>query len=162
MLLCVQECMCVVSTSSSTSECTYWRVCGWLRRCRMVVMSASLMRLSWQSITFFRMVLRPRLWATTTGFFTAAEQMNHTGFNHTTYSIDKCVCLLVTYQVHRWWRYRREPCGLAPVAHRCPRQWGSWWQTRGRAVHSQWSSVEGQQRGDRCVSHSSHIVVLGW
>lgn len=60
-------------TSSSTSTRMYWRVRGWLSKWRMVVISASLMRLSWQSITLFRMVLRPPRLATTSGFFRAAE-----------------------------------------------------------------------------------------
>lgn len=35
------------------------------------MISASLMRLSWQSMTLFRMVLRPPRMATTSGFFRA-------------------------------------------------------------------------------------------
>lgn len=58
-------------TSSSTSTRTYCRVRGWLSRWRTVVISASLMRLSWQSMTLFRMVLRPPRMATTSGFFRA-------------------------------------------------------------------------------------------
>lgn len=38
------------------------------------MISASLMRLSWQSMTLFRMVLRPPRMATTSGFFRAEEE----------------------------------------------------------------------------------------
>lgn len=66
--LCIGVCVC---TSNSTSTRTYWRVRGWLSRWRTVVIRASLMRLSWQSITLFRIVLRPPRLATTSGFFRA-------------------------------------------------------------------------------------------
>lgn len=82
-------------TSSSTSERTYWRVWGWLSRCRMVVIRASLMRLSWQSITFFRMVLRPPLRATISGFFSAVQMWPNTSL-HIQFGIIKvkglCLC----------------------------------------------------------------------
>lgn len=64
-----------VHTSSSTSTRTYWRVHGWLSRWRTVVIRASLMRLSWQSSTLFRIVPRPPRLATTSGFFSAAEHI---------------------------------------------------------------------------------------
>lgn len=64
-----------VHTSSSTSTRTYWRVNGWLSRWRTVVIRASLMRLSWQSSTLFRIVLRPPRLATTSGFFSAATRV---------------------------------------------------------------------------------------
>lgn len=43
--LCVSVCVCA-QTSNSTSTRTYWRVRGWLSKWRIVVISASLMRLS--------------------------------------------------------------------------------------------------------------------
>ena len=42
----------------------------------MVVISASLMRLSRQSMTLLRIVLRPPRLATTSGFFRAADAVN--------------------------------------------------------------------------------------
>lgn len=69
-------------TSSSTSVRTYCRVHGWLSRWRMVVISASLMRLSWQSITLFKIVLRPPRLATTSGFFKATKTQMTTLCGH--------------------------------------------------------------------------------
>lgn len=80
-------------TSSSTSERTYCRVCGWLSRCRMVVIRASLIRLSWQSITFFRMVLRPPLLATISGFSSAART------NMDMCEVNICIHRLIHYRV---------------------------------------------------------------
>lgn len=67
----------VLCTSSSMSTRTYWRVRGWFSKWSTVVISASLMRLSWQSITLFKMVLRPPRLATTSGFFRAAVAKSH-------------------------------------------------------------------------------------
>lgn len=142
----------VARTSSSTSTRTYWRVRGWLSRWRMVVISASLMRLSWQSITLFRMVLRPPLLATTSGFFSATEETPDSG-NYTEHcrllhqnipinSIKVQVCLQShtlawtksiqqasekpgPHLAHRRWRWLHGPCGLSPVFHRFPQQWES-------------------------------------
>lgn len=66
-----------VCTSSSMSTRTYWRVRGWFSKWSTVVISASLIRLSWQSITLFKMVLRPPRLATTSGFFRAAYAKSH-------------------------------------------------------------------------------------
>lgn len=82
-------------TSSSTSTRTYWRVHGWLSRWRTVVIRASLMRLSWQSSTLFRIVPRPPRLATTSGFFSAAEQI-------TQIKIMKCRNLVSFPSRFRW------------------------------------------------------------
>ena len=55
-------------------------------------MSASLMRLSWQSMTFFRMVLRPPRLATTSGFFSAdgSENTHIHAHTHTHTRANRC------------------------------------------------------------------------
>jgi hypothetical protein len=48
-------------------------VSGWLKRWRTVAISDSFMLFSRQPITFFKMALRPLLWATTAGFNRAVK-----------------------------------------------------------------------------------------